>query len=126
FIDQPLSSGFRMIVKPSALHVPPWQFVSSRLDGEPLLTATWFTKPKITSTRSIKDVHCWDASLVKPTGEVDVALKANWEGVDTAFTGGPNHAKIGVSLPSGQHHYAIFGDLNQQGQLGDPASPNGK
>ena len=124
FIDQPLSSGFRMIVKPSALHVPPWQFLSSVLDSEPLLTATWWANPQIPSTRSGKDVHCWDKSLTKPPGEVDVAFNANWEGVLVGFTGGPNHAKIGVSMPSGAHHYAIFGDLNQQGQLGDPSHPN--
>ena len=41
-----------------------------------------------------------------------------------AFTGGPNHAKVGVSLPGSTHHYAIFGDLNQQGQLGAASAPN--
>jgi hypothetical protein len=40
-----------------------------------------------------------------------------------ALTGAPNHAKIGVST-GGAHDYAIFGDLNQQGQLGAP--PGGK
>jgi hypothetical protein len=124
-LDQPLSSGVRMIVKPSALHVPPWQFVSSILGGEPLLTATWWANPPILSTRSAADVHCWDSSLPTPPGEVDVALSSSWDGVPVAFTGGPNHAKVGVSLPQGTHHYAIFGDLNQQGQLGAASTPNG-
>lgn len=124
YMDQTLSSGVRMIVKPSALHVPPWQFVSSVLGGEPLLSATWWANPPIASTRSAADVHCWDPSLPKPPGEVDVALAGAWDGATVAFTGGPNHAKVGVSLPSGAHHYAIFGDLNQQGQLGSASAPN--
>ena len=100
YMDQTLSSGVRLIVKPSALHVPPWQFVSSVLGGEPLLSATWWANPPIASTRSAADVHCWDPSLPKPPGEVDVALASTWDGTEVAFTGGPNHAKIGVSLPS--------------------------
>jgi hypothetical protein len=124
YMDQQLSDGVRIIVKPSALHVPPWQFVSSVLGGEPLLAATWWATPRIASTRSAADVHCWDPSLPTPPGEVDVALASTWEGTPVTFTGGPNHAKIGVSLPSGGHHYAIFGDLNQQGQLGTAQSPN--
>lgn len=124
WLDQPLSSGVRLIVKPSALHVPPWQFVSSILGGENLLTATWWANPKIASTRSAADVHCWDATLSTPPGEVDVALTGTWDGTQLHFTGGPNHAKIGASL-SGTHPYAIFGDLNQQGQLGDASAPNG-
>ncbi|HMI20862.1 MAG TPA: deoxyribonuclease II family protein [Sphingomonas sp.] len=124
YLDQTLSSGVRLITKPSALHVPSWQFVSSVLGGENLLTATWWASPKIPSTRSAADVHCWDPLLPTPPGRVDIAVSANWEGTPVAFTGGPNHAKIGVSLAGG-HHYAIFSDLNQQGQLGDPTSPNG-
>jgi hypothetical protein len=124
YLDAPLSSGIRLIAKPSALHVPAWQFVSSVLGGEPLLTATWWATPRIPSTHSAADVHCWDPTLATPPGRVDVANSASWENVPVSFTGGPNHAKIGVSL-SGGHHYAIFGDLNQQGQLGDPSNPNG-
>ncbi|WP_353230311.1 deoxyribonuclease II family protein [Novosphingobium sp.] len=122
YLDAQLSSGVRLIAKPSELHVPPWQFVSSVLGGEPLLTATWWAYPTITSTRNAADVHCWDASLPTPPGEVDVALAGTWNTVPVTFTGGPNHAKIGVSLPGSQHRYAIFGDLNQQGQLGGTAS----
>jgi len=39
-----------------------------------------------------------------------------------------NHAKIGVST-SGAHHFAIFGDMNQQGSLSGPnckSSQNGR
>ena len=39
-----------------------------------------------------------------------------------------NHAKIGVST-SGDHHYSIFGDMNQQGSLSPPkcdSSQNGR
>jgi hypothetical protein len=103
--------------------VPPWQFVSSVLGGENLLTATWWASPRIPSTHSAADVHCWDPTLTTPPGRVDVAVSSSWEGTPVAFTGGPNHAKIGASLSS-SHHYAIFGDLNQQGQLGQAASPN--
>ena len=132
WLDASLSSGVRLIAKPSALHVPPWQFVSSVLGGEPLLTATWWDSPRIPSTRSAADVHCWDASLPTPSGEVDVATAGSWNGVPIGFLGGVNHAKIGVSQPGGQHHYAIFGDMNQQGQLGTAggggcdASQNGR
>jgi len=124
YVNQTLSSGVRIIAKPSALHVPPWQFVSSLLGGEPLLTATWWANPPIASTHSQADVHCWDPSLATPSGEVDVALKGSWEGTAMSFTGGPNHAKVGVSLATSAHHYAIFGDMNQQGQLGSASSPN--
>lgn len=89
-----------------------------------LLTATWWATPRIDSTHSAADVHCWDATLRTPPGRVDVAVSSSWESVPVAFTGGPNHAKIGVSQ-GGRNHYAIFGDLNQQGQLGDANNPNG-
>jgi len=38
-----------------------------------------------------------------------------------------NHAKIGVSI-SGNHNYAIFGDMNQQGSLSTncKSSQNGR
>ena len=123
YLDEKLSSGVRLIAKPSALHVPPWQFVSSVLGSENLITATWWATPRIASTRSAADVHCWDPLLPTPPGRVDVAVSAQWGNVPVAFTGGPNHAKIGISLDGG-HAYSIFGDLNQQGQLGDASSPN--
>jgi hypothetical protein len=123
YLDATLSSGVRLIAKPSALHVPPWQFVSSVLGSENLLAATWWATPRIASTRSAADVHCWDATLPTPPGRVDIALSAQWENVPLSFTGGPNHAKLGISLAGGKN-YSIFGDLNQQGQLGSGSSPN--
>jgi hypothetical protein len=42
-----LSTGVELISKPSGLHVPPWQMVSSVLDGVPLRTATWWANPAI-------------------------------------------------------------------------------
>jgi len=118
FLNEKLSSGVQLIVKPSALNVPPWQFVSSILGGEPLLAATWWASPRINSTHTASDVHCWDPSLSTPSGEVDVAIEGKWDGVAISLKGSPYHAKVGVSLPTGHHHFAIFGDLNQQGQLG--------
>jgi hypothetical protein len=126
FSVQRLSSNVLLIAKPSALHVPPWQFVSSVLGGEGLQTATWWAQPRIASTRSAADVHCWDPSLKIPPGRVDVAVSSIYESAQLAFTGGPNHAKIGTSLGGGGHHYAIFGDLNQQGKLGTAADNGDK
>ena len=45
-----LSSGVGLISKPSNLNVPPWQMVSSLLNGVPLRTATWWAQPEIPST----------------------------------------------------------------------------
>ncbi len=45
-----LSTGVQLISKPSALHVPPWQMVSSVLDGVSLRAATWWANPQIPST----------------------------------------------------------------------------
>jgi len=47
-----LSTGVQLISKPSALHVPPWQMVSSVLDGVSLRAATWWANPEIPSTTS--------------------------------------------------------------------------
>ena len=41
-----LSSGVGLISKPSSLNVPPWQMVSSLLNGVPLRTATWWARRK--------------------------------------------------------------------------------
>lgn len=117
-----LSSGVQLITKPSALHVPPWQFVSSMLGGEHLITATWWARTRIPSTHGQQDVHCWDPALKSAPGEVDVAVQSVYEGHQLAFTGGPNHAKVGASFGGGGHHFAVFGDLNQQGTLGKPGS----
>ncbi len=112
-----LSNGIAIISKPSKLHVPPWQMVSALLDGEGLRTATWWAVPQIFSTTASSKIACWDSSLPAP-GAVAIATTGEWEGHTFALTGGSgpdhNHAKIGVTI-SGDNHYAIFGDMNQQG-----------
>jgi hypothetical protein len=125
-----LSTGVQVIAKPSALHVPPWQMVSSLLGGTSLRTATWWAPPRIPSTTSNSQITCWDKGL-HDSGAVQVATSGQWQDTSFGLKGGPgpdfNHAKIGVSLD--QAGYAIFGDLNQQGTLaGDNcgSSQNGR
>jgi hypothetical protein len=131
-----LSTGVVLISKPSDLHVPPWQMVSAMLGGEPLRAATWWASPEIPTTTAATPVKCWDPSLGVP-GAVEIATTGTWQGPGAAQAktlgfdgvGEPdgNHAKIGVS--TGQHTYAIFGDLNQQGALDGPycgRSQNGR
>jgi hypothetical protein len=126
-----LSSGVELISKPSNLHVPPWQMVSALLGGVPLHTATWWTNPAIGTTTASSTITCWDNTLGSP-GPVEIAKTGQWNGKSFGLTGGAspdhNHAKIGVST-SGSHHYAIFGDMNQQGAVsGDKcgSSQNGR
>jgi hypothetical protein len=125
-----LSTGVELISKPSALHVPPWQMVSAELGGVPLRAATWWAKPQIPSTTASTKVPCWDNSLGK-TGPVEIATTGQWSGKVFGLKGGPgpdfNHAKIGVST-SGNSHYSIFGDMNQQGALSGncASSQNGR
>jgi hypothetical protein len=112
-----LSTGVEFVSKPSALHVPPWQMVSALLGGISLRTATWWANPQIYSTSAASKISCWDDSLGK-SGPVEIATSGEWDGTAFGLKGGPggdfNHAKIGVSF-SEKFHYAIFGDLNQQG-----------
>jgi hypothetical protein len=112
-----LSSGVKLISKPSRLNVPPWQMVSAELGGVPLRAATWWAVPKIYTTTSTTTITCWDSSLGKP-GPVEIATSGEWDGTKFGLTGGPgpnfNHAKIGVST-SATADYLIFGDMNQQG-----------
>jgi hypothetical protein len=114
-----LSSGVGLISKPSALHVPPWQMVSAVLGGVPLRAATWWATPYIPSTDTSARPACWDDSLDAP-GPVAIATTGQWDGKKFGLKGGPgpdfNHAKIGVST-AGENHFAIFGDMNQQGAL---------
>jgi hypothetical protein len=114
-----LSTGVVLISKPSALHVPPWQMVSSLLDSVPLRTATWWACPYIYSTTAKTKLGCWDGSL-GTAGSVGIATTGQWDGTTFVLTGGSgpdfNHAKIGVSTSS-DTHYAIFGDMNQQGSI---------
>lgn len=93
--------------------------VSAVLGGVSLRTATWWANPKIYSTTNSTKMTCWNHTLGKP-GSVAIATTGRWDGIEFGLTGGGgpnfNHAKIGVST-SGSHHYAIFGDLNQQGDV---------
>ena len=117
--DVLLSTGVRLISKPSALHVPPWQLLSARLGGVSLRTATWWAAPRLPTTEAGRTIICWRSDLGSP-GRVEVALTGAWNGKPIGLRGGPhddaNHAKIGVSI-DGAHPYAIFSDLNQQGRL---------
>jgi hypothetical protein len=127
-----LSTGVRLISKPSDLNVPPWQMVSSLLGGVSLRAATWWTTPEIPATTASDPVPgCWSPALAAP-GPVDIALSGQWANTTFSLKGGlgtnANHAKIGVST-SGSEHYAIFGDENQQGTLAGPncaSSQNGR
>ncbi|MDG0855335.1 deoxyribonuclease II family protein [Roseateles puraquae] len=126
-----LSSGVILLSKPSKLLVPPWQLVSSQLDGVSLRVATWWANPAIPSTRANTPIDCWDASLPKP-GAVQIATSGSWKGTGFGLKGGAgpdfNHAKVGVST-SGARHFVIFGDMNQQGSLSTPkcgSSQNGR
>lgn len=124
-----LSTGVGLISKPSAVHIPPWQLVSSVLGGVPLMTATWWLSPQIADTTASSTITCWDAALAPPSA-VRNATEGQWEGVDFNLKGGAgnNHAKIGISTASGSD-YVIFGDLNQQGALDAPdcaKSQNGR
>ena len=114
-----LSSGVGLISKPSGLNVPPWQMVSSLLNGVSLRTATWWASPEIPSTTAATSIGCWDPGL-GPSGAVEIATTGQWSGATLGLTGGQgpdhNHAKIGVAT-SGDQRYVIFGDMNQQGTL---------
>lgn len=125
-----LSSHVQLISKPSRLHVPPWQMVSSLLDGASLRVASWWARPEIPSTTAATAIGCWDSSLTKP-GAVEIATSGTWQGQTIGLEGEPepngNHAKIGVST-GGTHSYAIFGDMNQQGAISGKceSSQNGR
>jgi hypothetical protein len=128
-----LSSGVQLISKPSRLHVPPWQMVSSELDGVSLRAETWWAAPTIYTTTATTGITCWNSALHEP-GAVEIATSGVWEGTQFGLTGGYsgsdfNHAKIAVST-SGSHTYVIFGDLNQQGAMSNlrkcSSSQNGR
>jgi hypothetical protein len=113
-----LSSGVRLISKPSKLEVPPWQLISATLGGVPLRVATWWAKPEIPSTKGGAP-ECWQPGLGTP-GRVEIATTGTWNKAELGLTGGMgsnyNHAKIGVSLDAAKP-LSIFGDMNQQGAL---------
>ena len=120
-----LSSGVKLISKPSNIAVPPWQLVSAQLGGVDLRVASWWARPKIYSTtRKTAKPACWDDSLGKP-GAVEIATSGTWQskehtvdplGLEGTPTASCNHAKFGVSTSKGKF-YSIFGDMNQQGAL---------
>jgi hypothetical protein len=119
FTHEILSTGVQLISKPSLLQVPPWQMVSSVLDGVSLRAATWWANPEIPSTTSSTAIDCWSTALGSPGG-VEIATSGQFQGKTFGLKGladtDGNHAKIGVST-SGNHHYVIFGDMNQQGAI---------
>lgn len=119
FTQEILSTGVQLISKPSGLHVPPWQMVSSVLDGVSLRVATWWANPEIPSTTSSTAIDCWSTAL-GTFGGVEIATSGQFQGKTFGLKGlaapDGNHAKIGVST-SGSHHYTIFGDMNQQGAI---------
>ncbi|MGJ5176084.1 deoxyribonuclease II family protein [Bradyrhizobium oligotrophicum] len=114
-----LKSDVRLISKPSALHVPPWQMLSAKLGGIDLKAATWWSSPQIPTTTSTRRIACWDDSL-GPPGAVAIAITGQWgepgKEETIGLVGGQNHAKVGVSQ-SGEQSLSIFADLNQQGAL---------
>ncbi|MEM7352536.1 MAG: deoxyribonuclease II family protein [Acidobacteriota bacterium] len=116
----PLSSGARLISKPSRLAVPPWQLVSAKLGGVDLRVASWWARPKIYSMEKGSELlTCWDDSL-GASGTVEIATTGTWGKISLGLEGGLgrnyNHAKFGVSTSPGDT-LSIFGDMNQQGAL---------
>ena len=126
-----VAKNVTMISKPSSLNVPPWQMVSAVLNSASERTATWWASPQIYSTLKTTKVNCWGGELKTKNqmpGTVAIAKTGTWDGNSIGLIGGQNHAKIGVTT-SGDKHYAIFGDLNQQGTINPPhceRSQNGR
>jgi hypothetical protein len=114
-----LSTHVEIISKPSSLHVPPWQLVSSLLGAVPLRTATWWNESDIPTTGPRTHLDCWDSGLATPAA-VQIATSGAWNGTSMSLKAGPspdgNHAKIGVSTDASSD-LAIFGDLNQEGAI---------
>jgi hypothetical protein len=127
YMKTTLSSGVELISKPSDLNVPPWQMVSSLLGGISLRTATWWAYPQIYTTQAGKRPDCYPDRLNPNPGRVEIATTGEWEDKTLSLIGGSNHAKLGVSI-SDTNHYAIFGDLNQQGAISGKceSSQNGR
>lgn len=128
FTMNTLSTGIRLLSKPSGLAAPPWQLVSAKLGGIPIRVASWWTSPAIYSTTRKSKISCWPSSFGKP-GPVEIGLTGNWKGETLGFHGSPmpsgNHAKIGVSTDA-RRPYSIFGDMNQEGTLTPMLDPKDK
>lgn len=118
-LNETLSTGVRLIAKPSQLAVPPWQLVSAELGGVDLRVASWWQRPEIYSTTRTTKLGCWSPELSRP-GAVQIATTGTWQQNTIGLTGGSgdqyNHAKLGVSTNPNKP-YTIFGDMNQQGAL---------
>lgn len=118
-IEATLSSGIRIISKPSALAVPPWQMISAKLNGVNLRVASWWASPAIYSSAVGQTPACWAPGLGTP-GSVEIATSGNWDGTSIGLEGGEgqnfNHAKIGISTDP-RNPLCIFGDMNQQGAM---------
>jgi hypothetical protein len=69
-----LSSDIKLISKPSAMHVPPWQMLSSVLVSVDLKAATWWSSPQIPTTNGTKKIGCWDETLKNEPGAVEIAV----------------------------------------------------
>jgi hypothetical protein len=124
-----LSTKVILISKPSRLEVPPWQMVSALLGNPAERAATWWLKPWINSTARNSTIVCWDEpQLGAKPGPVTIVGTGDWMGQEFSLTATANHAKFGVTT-SGDKHYSIFGDLNQQGTIAPPGcdkSQNGR
>jgi hypothetical protein len=127
-----LSTGIQVMAKPSEMHAPPWHLVSSLLGSVDLQVATWWTANNIPDTTAGQKIDCWpDQTGWKRPGAVVNSTMGHWDLKSFSLLGtgssSGNHAKIGVST-SGNHPYAIFGDMNQQGELSGScgASQNGR
>jgi Deoxyribonuclease II len=121
-----LSPTVMLISKPSNLNVPPWQMVSALLGSADERSATWWASPRIPTTTRKTKIGCWEGELKlenKKAGAVVIAESGHWGPFKFGLISSHNHAKVGVTT-SGSKHYAIFGDLNQQGTL-DPAKKGG-
>jgi hypothetical protein len=133
FTDGTLSSGVRIIAKAGGLGAPPWQVVSSVLDGAPLRVANFWQGTLIHSTLGGTTPTCWPEALaaLKAPGAVEIAKTGKWDGTTIGLTGtsqklsganiGANHAKIAVTTNQGSG-LTIFGDMNEDGVLSASAT----
>ena len=125
-----LSSGVRLISKPSALQVPPWQMVSAVLgasgapSGPPLRTANWWAAPTIPSTAQPgRSRLLGNRTASRPGGD---RHQRRLERAGDRPVGRPcperQSCQDRISL-GGAPYYTILGDLNQQGSLAPASRP---